>query len=178
MEHIHLLSYTEREATQIGKRTGIVFAALGVLIANILVTIFVSVDAGLPNGIVWFLNFDYWPSLLAGIVAVFLFSYFLCGRAAAAVVTRKKNEVVVGSATAVTVLFASGLVAGLVLFFQKVFSGATDSLLFLDFVFLPALILTFYGFLPASILGICFGAVVKNKSRTPEATSTREVAAA
>jgi|SRR5690606_36551319 len=178
MDHTHSFVYNESEAAKIGRRTGISFAALGVLIANILVTIFVSVDGGFGNGIVWFLNFDYWPSLLVGVVAVFLVSYFLCGRAAAVVVTRKKNEVWVGSATAITVLFVSGLVAGLFLLLQKIISGSTDSLLLIDFVLLPALILTFYGFLPASILGICFGVVVKKKASTPETTSTHEVAAA
>ncbi len=179
MENTHLFEITEGEAVKIGRRTGIAFGGLGVLVANILVTIFVSVSDGISNGLVWFLHFEYWPSLLVGIAAIIVFSYFLCGSAAAAVITGKKNEVWVGSATAVAVLFASGVSAGLFLVFQNMFSAPpSGSIVLTDLVILPALILTFYGFLPASILGICFGVFIRKKATTREVKATHEVAAA
>jgi hypothetical protein len=157
---------TEVEARKIGSRQGLICSGLGVLIAQLIMTAMISSDQGFFKAFFWFARVNYKLNLFVGIVILLLCGHFYGQIAGKAILTKKKNFVLVGFLTGMAVLLTTAFLAGWTGFFQEGIDNiGTNDNPFEDYIFKPLFWVTIFGIIPALLVGIWFGGQIKKKGQ-------------
>jgi hypothetical protein len=155
---------TATEAKKIGGKQGLIFGGLGILIAQLIMTAMISSDQSFFKAFVWFLDVDYKLNLFIGCIIMLLCGYCYGKIAGRAILIKQRNFILVGFLSAMAVLLTTAFLAGWVGFFQEGIDNiGTNDNPFEDYIFKPFFWITLFGIIPALLVGIWFGILIKRK---------------
>ncbi len=154
----------EAEANKIGSKLGLISSGIGLLIAYTFMTVVFAADQENQDGLLWFLNSPIRLNIGIGALLLLLSGFFYGRITAKAILIKKRNFVISGFLCGMAVLITTTFLTGWVGFFQE---GSNpmfpDDNPFVDFVVKPLWWVTIFGTIPALLVGIVFGAVVKSR---------------
>jgi hypothetical protein len=159
-------SLTETEAKKIGSRQGLIFAGLGVLIAQLIMTAMISSDQSFFKAFFWFTKVSYKLNIFIGIIILLLCGHFYGQLAGKAILIKGRNFILVGFLCGMAVLLTTAFLSGWTGFFQEGIDNiGTNDNPFEDYIFKPVFWVTMFGIFPALIVGVWFGAQIKMKGK-------------
>ena len=155
---------TKGEAKKIGGRQGLFSVGIGLLIAQLIMTFFISSDIGFARAFFWFMTFDCKINIVVGAVIMLLCGHFYSEIAGEQILLKKRNFIIVGFLCGMAVLLTTAFFSGWMGFFQEGFENVgTNDNPFFDYIFKPFYWVTLFGIVPALLIGIWFGKQVKSK---------------
>ncbi|QNA45769.1 hypothetical protein [Lacibacter sediminis] len=157
---------TVTEAKKIGSRQGLLSVIIGLIIAQLIMTGLISSDKEFIKAFFWFTTIDYKLNIFIG-AAIMLICGHLYGQIAGTqILIKKRNFILVGFLSGMAVLLTTAFFAGWTGFFQEGLDNiGTNDDPFEDYIFKPLFWVTIFGFIPALLVGIWFGAQIKRKAR-------------
>ena len=160
---------TNENAKKIGSKQGLISAGLGLLIAQLIMTSFISIDKDFAEAFFWFNSIDYKLNIIIG-GGIMLFCGHLYGEfAGKAILIKKKNFIIAGCLCGIAVLLTTAFLAGWTGFIQQgIHNTKSINKSFVDYIFKPFLWMTMFGAMPALIVGILLGVQIKAKGRKLE----------
>jgi hypothetical protein len=160
---------TERDAKRIGSKQGVISVVLGLLIAQLIMTVMIASDDSFFKAFFWFTSIDYKLNILIGAIIMLLCGHIYGQIAGKAILIKKRNFILVGFSCGMAVLLTTAFLAGWTGFIQEGIDniGINDNP-FEDYIFKPLYWVTIFGAIPAFIVGIWFGGQIKVKGRKLE----------
>ncbi len=161
---------TTQEAQRIGIRKAIAAVFIGLLVAQVIMTLFSTSDGNFWHGFFWFADFGYGLNIAVAVL-VLLFLGYLFGRyAGKAILIREKSWVSVGLIGGLCVLLLTAFSSGWVGFFQEGLDnnfpyGSTTEEPFLDYIVKPFFWVSLIGLIPALIVGLFCGYAIHKKKK-------------
>jgi hypothetical protein len=129
-------------------------------------TAMISSDQGFFKAFFWFARVNYKLNLFVGVVILLLCGHFYGQIAGKAILTKKRNFILVGFLTGIAVLLTTAFLAGWTGFFQEGIDNiGTNDNPFEDYIFKPLFWVTIFGIIPALLVGIWFGGQIKRKEQ-------------
>ena len=110
---------TITEAKKIGSRQGLISVGLGLLIAQLIMTLLISTDEGFIDAFLWFTDIDYWINILIGVVIMLACGHFYGELAGKLILIRKWNFVLTGFLIGLAVILTTTFFAGWTGFIQE-----------------------------------------------------------
>lgn len=160
---------TKSDVKKIGSRQGLISVGFGLLIAQLIMTCFSSLDDGFIKGFFWFTTINYKLNILIGAIILLLSGHFFGEIAAVQIIIKKRNYILVGFLTGLSVLFTTAFLCGWTGFFQEGIDNiGTNDNPFEDYIYKPLFWVTIFGVIPAFLVGIWFGGQIKIKGRKLE----------
>jgi hypothetical protein len=157
---------TEKEAKRIGSKQGIISVLIGLLIAQLIMTIMISSDQGFYKAFFWFSTIDYKLNIFIGAIIMILCGHFYGQFSGKAILIKKWNFILVGFLCGMAVLLTTAFLAGWTGFIQEGIDNiGTGDNPFEDYIFKPLFWVTIFGAIPALIVGIWFGGRIKVKGK-------------
>ncbi len=155
---------TEKDAKGIGGKQGLISAGLGLLIAQLIMTTFVSLDKDFVEAFFWFTTIEYKLNIFIG-SCIMLSCGQLYGRLAGkAILIKKWNFITAGCLCGMGVLLTTAFLAGWTGFFQEgIHNIETIYNSLVDYILKPFSMVTIFGAIPALIVGAWCGAKIKTK---------------
>lgn len=152
---------TEIEAKKIGSCQGLIAVGIGLLIAQLIMTVFSS-DKGFINGFFWFTTFSYNLNLIIGAIIMLVSGHLFGQLAGKAILIKKKNYILIGFLCGMATLMTTAFLSSWTGFFQEGISkvGTNDNP-FVDYIYKPVFWIFFFGLIPVFIVGIWFGRQIK-----------------
>ena len=155
---------TTKNAENIGAKQGLKSVFVGIIIAHLIMTLIISSDNGFIDGFLWITRVDYWYHILIGCVIMILCGYFYGRIAGKEILIKKRNYIVVGFLTGMSVLLTTGFLGGITGFLQEGIDNiGTNDNPFYDYLFKPLYWIFLFGLIPSLIVGIIFGKLIKRK---------------
>ena len=161
------------EARKIGSKQGIIAVAIGLIIAQLIMTLLISTDEGLVKGFLWFTKFEYKLNIFIGAVVMLICGYFFGQIGGIQIIIKRRNHILVGFLCGLGVLLTTGFLAGWIGFFQEGIKniGTYDNP-FVDYLFKPLFWITIFGGIPSLLVGIWFGTQIKRKGKAINSSIT------
>lgn len=157
---------TITEAKRIGSRQGLISVGLGVLIAQLIMTLLISTNQGFIKAFFWFIDVDYWVNILIGVIIMFVCGYFYGQLAGKLIIIKKWNSIMVGFLTGLAVILTTSFFASWTGFIQEGIANiGTHDDPFFDYIFKPMYWVTLFGLIPALLVGVWFGSRIKKKGK-------------
>lgn len=162
---------TITEAKKIGSRQGLISVGLGLLIAQLIMTLLISTDEGFIDAFLWFTDIDYWINILIGVVIMLACGHFYGELAGKLILIRKWNFVLTGFLIGLAVILTTAFFASWTGFIQEGIDNiGTNDDPFFDYIFKPMYWVTMFGLMPALIVGVWFGGRIKKKGKKKNGT--------
>ncbi|MES2649278.1 MAG: hypothetical protein V4717_20535 [Bacteroidota bacterium] len=153
---------TERDAKTIGSKQGLLSVAIGLLIAQIIMTTLISSEQGFIKAFFWFTKIDYKLNLFVAAIFMLVCGHFYGQFAGKSILINKKNFIIVGVLCGMAVLLTTAFLAGWTGFIQEgIDNVGTGDNPFEDYIFKPIYWVTIFGSIPAFLVGIWFGQQIK-----------------
>ena len=160
---------TERIAKRIGSRQGLLSAALGLLIAQIIMVSLFTGDQDLYHAFFWFTRVSYRLNIFIGALIMLLSGHVYGQLAGTAILIKKQNPLMVGFLCSMAVLLTTAFFSGWTGFFQEGIDNiGTHDNPYEDYVFKPLFWVTMFGAIPAFFVGLWFGRRIKRVGRKYE----------
>ncbi|MEI6946714.1 hypothetical protein V9K67_05885 [Paraflavisolibacter sp. H34] len=157
---------TAEEAKKIGSRQGLISIGWGLIIAQLIMTLFISLDKGFIKAFFWFANVEYKLNILIGAIIMLLCGHFYGQIAGTQIIVKNRNFIVVGILCGMAVLLTTAFLCGWTGFFQEGLDNTgTNDNPFEDYIYKPFFWVTTFGIVPALLVGIWFGGQIKRKGR-------------
>ena len=157
---------TTGQAKKIGSRQGLIAVALGVLIAQLIMTAMISFDQSFFKAFFWFTTINGRWNLLIICIIMLLCGYVYGQVAGQHILMRQRNFILVGFLCGMAVLLTTAFLAGWTGFFQEgIDNMGTPDNPFEDYIFKPLYWVTVFGIIPALLVGIWFGRQIKRQAR-------------
>ncbi|MEL7006345.1 MAG: hypothetical protein AAFN93_27005 [Bacteroidota bacterium] len=152
------------KAKKIGSRQGLISVGLGVLIAQLIMTLLISSDEGIIEGFFWFTDVSYWFNILVGVIIMLVCGHFYGQLAGKLILINKWNYVLTGTLVGLAIILTTTFFASWVGFFQEGldYIGSNDNPFF-DYIFKPMYWVTLVGLIPSLLVGSWFGRQIKKK---------------
>lgn len=162
---------TEKEAKRIGSKQGLISVVLGLLIAQLIMTLMISSDEGFYKAFFWFSTIEYKLNIFIGAMIMLLCGHFYGQLAGRAILIKNRNFILMGFLCGMAVLLTTAFLAGWTGFIQEGIDNiGTNDNPFEDYIFKPLFWVTIFGAIPAFLFGIWFGGQIKVKGRKLERT--------
>ena len=162
---------TITEAKKIGSRQGLISVGLGLLIAQLIMTLLIYTDEGFIDAFLWFTDIDYWINILIGAVIMLACGHFYGELAGKLILIRKWNFVLTGFLIGLAVILTTTFFASWTGFIQEGIDNiGTNDDPFFDYIFKPMYWVTMFGLIPALIVGAWFGGRIKKKGKEKNGT--------
>jgi len=162
---------TQQTAKRIGSRQGLLSAIAGLVIAQLIMTFFVSLDQDFPEAFFWFSRTDYKLNLFTGSVILLLCGHFYGQWAGKAILLKRRNPILTGILCGLAVLLSTAFLSGWPGFFREGMDNlGTGDNPFEDYILKPFFWIAVFGFLPALLMGIWLGWRVQVKGSKPART--------
>ena len=146
---------TEIEAKKIGSKQGLLSVGIGLLIAQLIMTLFSS-------NFLWFTSASFKLNLAIGIIIMLLSGHLFGQLAGIAILIKKRNYILTGFSYGMAVLMTTAFLSSWVGFFQEGFDNiGTNDNPFEDYIFKPIFWIFLFGLLPSFLVGIWFGKQIK-----------------
>lgn len=157
---------TITEAKKIGSRQGLISVGLGLLIAQLIMTLFFLTDVGFIKAFFWFTDIDYWLNIVIGVFIMLACGHFYGQIAGKLILLRKWNYVLTGLLISLAVILTTTFFASWTGFIQEgIDNVGTNDDPFFDYIFKPMYWVTLFGLIPALIVGIWFGKRIKKNEK-------------
>ena len=158
---------TQKEAEKIGGALGLVYAGVGIIIAQLIFMTILASEKGFWKGFFWFTTVNYKLNLFIGIVMICSCGYYYGKLAGKQILFKERHFVLVGILTGIAVLISTAFLSGWTGFFQEgIRNIGTDDNPFVDYILKPFFWITLFGIIPAIIVGVIFGFnIVKKATR-------------
>lgn len=152
------------EAKAIGSRQGLISVALGVLIAQLVMTLMFSIDKGFIKAFFWVTETDYWINIVIGIVIMFACGHFYGQVAGKLILIKKWNYALTGMMIGMAIILTTIGIASWVGFIQEgIDNVGTNDNPFFNYILKPIYWVAVFGSIPALMVGIWFGKQIKKK---------------
>lgn len=152
------------EAKKIGSRQGLISVGLGVLVAQLIMTLLFSPNEGYIKGFFWFMGVEYWLNILIGVIIMLVCGHFYGQLAGKLILIQKWNYVLTGLLIGLAVIFTTAFFASWTGFIQEGIDNiGTNDNPFFDYIFKPMYWVLLFGIIPALLVGIWFGRRIKKK---------------
>jgi hypothetical protein len=154
-------------AKKIGRRQGLIFSVLGVLIAQLIIVFMIgSNEENLIKKFFWFNSVNYKFNLLIVVLILVACGFFYGQIAGSAILFKKRHFVLVGFLTGLATLLTTAFLCGWTGFFQEGSSkiGMEDDP-FEDYILKPFYWVSLYGLIPSGLVGIWLGKQIELKGR-------------
>lgn len=146
---------TEIEAKKIGSKQGLLSVGIGLLIAQLIMTLFSS-------NFFWFTSASFKLNLAIGIIIMLLSGHLFGQLAGIAILIKKRNYILTGFLNGMAVLMTTAFLSSWVGFFQEGYHNiGTNDNPFEDYIFKPIFWIFLFGLLPSFLVGIWFGKQIK-----------------
>lgn len=150
---------TEIEAKKIGSKQGLLSVGIGLLIAQLIMTLFSS-------NFFWFTSASFKLNLAIGIIIMLLSGHLFGQLAGIAILIKKRNYILTGFLNGMAVLMTTAFLSSWVGFFQEGFDNiGTNDNPFEDYIFKPIFWIFLFGLLPSFLVGIWFGKQIKKHEK-------------
>jgi hypothetical protein len=148
---------TITKAKKIGSRQGLISVGLGLLIAQLIMTLIFLTDVGFIKAFFWFTDIDYWLNIVIGVFIMLACGHFYGQLAGKLILLRKWNYVLTGLLIGLAVILTTTFFASWTGFIQEgIDNVGTNDDPFFDYIFKPMYWVTLFGLIPALIVGIWF----------------------
>lgn len=152
---------TEIEAKKIGSRQALIAVAIGLLIAQLIMTWFSS-DNGIIKGFFWFTTFSYNLNLIIGAIIMLISGHLFGQLAGKAILIKKRNYILTGFLCGMAILMTTAFLSSWTGFFQEGLDNlGTNDNPFEDYILKPVFWIFFFGLVPVFVVGIWFGRQIK-----------------
>lgn len=163
---------TIEEAKKIGSTQALKAIGVGILIAQILMTL-LNLERNILGSFLWFWHVNYILNIIIGIVSMFFCGYFFGAQAGVEILIKNKNYKWVGFKYGIITLFLATFIASWVGFFQEGFKLiGTDDNPFFDYIYKPVFGVLFFGIIPVIFVGFWFGKQIKKRNNYHSNTFT------
>lgn len=160
---------TERIAKRIGSRQGLLSAALGLLIAQVIMVSLFTSGQDLYHAFFWFTRVSYRLNILIGALIMLLSGHVYGQLAGTAILIKEQNALLVGFLCSMAVLLTTAFFSGWTGFFQEGIDNiGTHDNPYEDYIFKPLFWVTIFGAIPAFFVGLWFGRRIKRMGRKYE----------
>lgn len=160
---------TVTEARRTGSRQGLITAGLGLLIAQMIMMGMFSIDQGLTDSFLWFVDIDYKLNVVIGAIILLACGHFYGQLAGKLIVINNRNYILTGIVTGIVSLWTTVFLASWTGFFREGIQNiGTPDDPFYDYIIKPIYWVNIFGLIPATLLGIYFGARIKKRSSIPK----------
>ena len=157
---------TDDNAKQIGAKQGLISVFIGIIIAQLIMTLIFSLDDGFIDALFWITKVDYWYHILIGILIMILCGYYFGQIAGKAILIKNWNYDRVGIFTGMAVLLTTGFLSGITGFIEQGIDRiGTYENPFIDYLLKPFIWIAIIGIIPSIIIGINFGKKIKEKGK-------------
>jgi hypothetical protein len=154
---------TKEKAKQIGSRQALKSVALGLLTAQLIMTL-LSSDSGILKGFFWFIDFSYNINLLIGVIVMLLCGHFYGQRAGFEILMKRKDYSWVGFKYGFLTLITTAFLSSWTGFFQEgIHNIGTNDEPFTDYIFKPLFWITVFGLIPVVLVGFWFGSQINKQ---------------
>jgi ribose/xylose/arabinose/galactoside ABC-type transport system permease subunit len=156
-------------AEKIGSRQAIKCVTVGLIIAQLIMTLLTSGD-GFVNGFFWLLDEnDFKLNILIGVICMYLCGHFYGRRAGYEIIIRKRNNFLVGFIAGLLIIVTATFLTSWVGFFQEGVDniGSNDNP-FSDYILTPVFCVTIFGLIPCLFVGLWFGYSIKKRGDLTE----------
>ncbi|WP_373060435.1 hypothetical protein [Zunongwangia sp. H14] len=165
---------TLTEAKKIGSRQGLISVGLGLLIAQLIMTLMISTDEGFIKAFFWFTDIDYWINILIGAVIMLACGHFYGQLAGKLILIKKWKSVLTGFLIGLAVILTTTFFASWTGFIQEGIDNiGTNDDPFFDYIFKPMYWVTMFGLIPAVVVGAWFGGRIKKIGKEKHGTQQR-----
>ncbi len=162
---------TKSEAAKIGSKQGLRATGIGLLIAQLIMTLFVSLDEGFLKGVFWFISFDYKLNVTVGAAILLLSGYFFGRIAGKMILIQNHNHVIIGVLSGMAVLITTACLSGVLGFIQEGWRNiGTEDNPIEDYIFKPLYWISIFGFIPAIFVGLWFSSRIKRQRNSVSPT--------
>jgi hypothetical protein len=153
---------TEDKAKQTGSRQALKSVAVGLSIAQVMMTYMSSLDQGVIQAFFWFTTIDYKLNIFVGALIMLPCGHLFGQIAGKAILIRKYNFIITGILCGITVLFTAAFSSGWTGFFlEGIENMGADENPFKDYILKPFYLVSLFGIIPAILVGIWFGWKIK-----------------
>jgi hypothetical protein len=150
---------TEIEAKKIGSKQGLFSVGIGLLIAQLIMTLFSSDFS-------WFTSASFKLNLAIGIMIMLLSGHAFGKLAGKAILIKKRNYILTGFLYGMAVLMTTAFLSSWVGFFQEGIDNIhTNDNPFEDYIFKPVFWIFMFGLIPTFLVGIWFGKQIKKHEK-------------
>ncbi len=156
----------EKRARSIGSKQGLYAVTLGLVIAQVIMTI-LSIENGIYKAIIWFYDFDDILSICFVIPVVYLCGHLFGQGAGKAILKRHKNFTWIGIKFGFLTLFIAVFTSSMIDFIEygipKI--GTRGEQPFIQYMLEPMMMQTLIGTIPALLIGLWCGSAIKKRRR-------------
>ncbi|MFM2269416.1 MAG: hypothetical protein RL757_2857 [Bacteroidota bacterium] len=156
---------TTAVAKKIGSKNGVICIALGIATAQMIMFFFiVNWNQDFWGSFFWFTKINYGLNLIVGILLMLLSGYFYGQMAGVAILIKNFDAIWTGLLTGLAVLFTTAFLCGFTGYFQEGLQNNVDDPFF-DYVLKPFYWISFFGLVPALVVGAWFGLRIKSHKK-------------
>jgi hypothetical protein len=155
---------TLTEAKKIGSQQGLISVGLGLLSAQLIMTLLIAPTEGIIESFTWLTDINYLINIIIGALAMFLSGHLYGQLAGKEIIIKKRDHTWVGFKYGMLTLWTGTFVGSLIGFFDEGFYkiGMHDDPFF-DYLFKPLFWVTLFGLIPVLVVGFWFGRQIKKK---------------
>ena len=155
---------TLTEAKKIGSRQGLISVGLGLLSAQLIMTLLIAPTEGIIESFTWLTDINYLINLIVGALAMMLSGHLYGQLAGKEIIIKKRDQTWVGFKYGMLTLWTGTFIGSLIGFFDEGFHkiGMHDEPFF-DYLFTPLFWVTLFGVIPVLIVEFWFGRQIKRK---------------
>jgi hypothetical protein len=155
-------SILDRVAKHIGQKLGIQSVLIGLVIAYSIMTYFNWDNSEPLDSILWIKDDNYAFNMLVGAFGLLISGYFFGQRAGIEILIKGRNSKLIGIITGLVILWTGTILGSTIGFIQEGLENvAPYDNPFVDYYVKPIFWVTFFGLLPAIVVGIWFGGQIK-----------------
>jgi len=160
------LHITPNQAKKIGSRQALISVLLGLLVANLIMTVLVAPYEGYLKAFFWLADVGYLVNILVGVVLILFLGHLFGQQAGKLILIKNWNHFLVGPITGLVILFASVFLASWVGFFQEGLDFMGSYLHpFYDYIVKPVSAVMYFGAIPVLFVGLWFGYRIQGKGK-------------
>lgn len=157
---------TLTEAKKIGSRQGLISVSLGLISAQLIMTLLIAPSEGIIESFIWLTDINYLINIVIGAIGMLLSGYLYGQLAGKEILIKKRDHTWVGIKYGMLTLWTGTCIGSLIGFFDEGFHkiGMHDDP-FYDYLFKPLFWVTLFGLIPVLIVGLWFGKQIKKKEK-------------
>ena len=154
----------KRKAQSIGSKAGLKGVTIGLVMAEIIMTL-VSLDDGIFKAVFWFADYNYLLNLIFAVIILYLCGHFYGQAASKAILISHKNYNLEGFKFGIFTLFTSTVISSCISFLIEGTGkiGVKGEQPIFDYIFSPIYWVSFFGLIPAMIVGYWFGKQIRRR---------------
>ena len=118
----------------------------------------------LMAGPLWLFQFDYAPTIFFAVIMIYIAGYFFGGMTGVWILKHNRNAILFGIISGFLIVWTATFIGSLIGFIKEGLPNQSEiSKPIHDYIYKPMALVTMFGFLPITLVGIWFGLSIKKK---------------